>query len=181
MASQIIDKLDAACRQLNTAISLWFNNGDAVSIHTLTCSAYQVVHDINRRSSEMELLYDSIIVKDEYRREWVNNLKQEYNFFKHADNDPEGTVEFDPVITEFFIIFTSLGLERLGRKPDEVRSAFNIYFCFRHPDSLTAKGKAELDSLPEKTRESARTMPKEKFFETYILLRKLYAAGPKPV
>jgi len=177
MASQTIDKLDAACRQLNTAISLWFNNGDAVSIHALTCSAYQVVHDINRRNGGTDLLYDSIIVKDEYRREWVNNLKQGYNFFKHADDDPEGSVEFDPVITEFFIIFTSLGLEILGRKPDEVRSAFNIYFRFRHPDLLTSKGKAAFDALPQQTREHALTMAKEKFFETYILLRKLYAAG----
>jgi hypothetical protein len=88
MASQTIDKLDAACRQLNTAISLWFNNGDAVSIPTLTCSAYQIVHDVNRRSSETELLYDSIIVKDEYRREWVNNLKQGITFLNTRTTTP---------------------------------------------------------------------------------------------
>jgi hypothetical protein len=180
MASQTIDKLDAACRQLNTAISLWFNNGDTVSIHTLTCSAHQIVHDINRRNTGRDLLYDSLIIKDEYRREAVNNLKQEYNFFKHADNDPVGSVEFDPIITEFFIMFTSLGLEILGRKPDEVRGAFTIYWCLRNPDLLTAMGKEFVDALPKETPERALTMAKEKFFETYILSRKQHASGAEP-
>jgi hypothetical protein len=123
MASQTINKLDAACRQLNTAIYLWFNNGDAVSIHTLACSAHQIVHDINSRKGEVELLYDSIIVKEGYRRDWINNLKQEYNFFKHADSDPVKNIEFDPIVSEFFIIFTSMGLEMLGREADEALSA----------------------------------------------------------
>jgi hypothetical protein len=72
MASQTIDKLEAACRLLNTAIVLWFNNGDAVSIHTLACSAHHIVHDINYLKGGMDLLYDSLIFKDEYRREAIN-------------------------------------------------------------------------------------------------------------
>ena len=55
MASQTINKLDAACQQLNTAISLWFSDGDAISVHTLACSAYQIVHDINRRQGGRDL------------------------------------------------------------------------------------------------------------------------------
>jgi hypothetical protein len=181
MVSQTIDKLEAACRQLNTAISLWFNDGDAVSIHTLACSAHQIVHDVNRHQAGRDLLYDSLIFKDEYRRQAINYLKQHYNFFKHADNNPVGTIEFDPIITELFIMFTSLGLELLGRGPDEVRGAFNIYYFLRNPHLLTEKGKARfINAVPEESRKQALSMPKQQFFQTYILLHSRHFSGAEP-
>ena len=141
MKVERINKLDAACRQLNTAISLWFNDGDTVSIHSLACSAHQIVHDINQQRGNRDLIYDSLKIKDEYRREANRFLKHPYNFFKHADNDAYETVEFKPILTELFIMFTSLGLEILGRQPDPIRAAFNIYYGLRNPDLLTEKGK----------------------------------------
>jgi hypothetical protein len=175
MAPQIIAKLEAACRQINTAITLWFNNGDAVSIHTLASSAHQIIHDINRHQHGRDLLYDSIIFKDEYRREAINILKQHYNFFKHAEKDPDptGIIEFDPIITEGIILFTLYGLELLGRGPDEVRGAFNIYYALCNTNLLTEKGKATfIDPFPEESLKNALNMPKQQFFEAYILLRK---------
>jgi hypothetical protein len=55
MESEKISKIEAACRQLNTAIKLWFADGDLVSIHTLACSAHQIVHDINRQKGGREM------------------------------------------------------------------------------------------------------------------------------
>lgn len=179
MASQTIDKLEAACRQLNTAIALWFNDGDAVSIHTLVCAAHQIVHDINRLQGGRDLLYDSLIFKDEYRREAINYLKRHYNFFKHADKDSAGIIEFDPFNTELFIIFTSLGLELLGHAPDDIRGAFNVYFYLRNPHLLTDKGKAVfIDAVPEESCNYALKMSKHDFFESYIFLhRRVLSSG----
>ncbi len=175
MKTVVIEKLDAACRQLNTAISLWFSNGDPVSIHTLACSAHQIVHDINKKQGGRDLVYDSLIIKDEYRRDANKFIKQAYNFFKHADNDVYGTIEFKPYLTEFFMIFTSMGLEILGRQPDPIRSAFKIYYGLRNPNFLTEKGKTEwIDRISEENRKQALSMPKSKFFEYYLILRKRY-------
>lgn len=175
METVVIEKLDAACRQLNTAISLWFSNGDPVPIHTLTCSAHQIVHDINQKQGGRDLVYDTLLIKEEYRREANKFLKQAYNFFKHADNDAYGTIEFKPYLTEFFMIFTSMGLEILGCQPDPIRSAFNIYFFLRNPHLLTKKGKSEwVDNIPEENRKQALNMPKSKFFESYLVLRRQY-------
>ena len=181
MASQTINKLEAACQQLNTAISLWFNDGNAISIHTLACSAHQIVHDINRHRNGRDLLYDSLMIKDEYRKQANSHLKQHYNFFKHADDDPAGTIEFDPIITELFLMFTSLGLELLGHSPDEVRGAFNIYYGLRNPHFLTDKGKAEwIDAIQEESREYVLSMPKRQFFEAYTLFRRRSLSGAEP-
>lgn len=190
MEAESITKLDAACRQLDTAISLWFNDGDTVSIHTLACSAHQIVHDVNQQKGNPALLhggliYDSLKVRDEYRREANRFLKGAYNFFKHAEKDASGTIEFRPALTELFIMVTSLGLELLGRSPDPIRAAFNIYWGLRNPDLLTEKGKAAwIDRMPEENRKQALDMPKRQFFEFYVHLRKKHcqnseASGPE--
>ena len=44
----LISMLDAARRQLDTAIELWFRDSDPVSIHTLISVAYEILHDVNR-------------------------------------------------------------------------------------------------------------------------------------
>ncbi len=43
-----ITKLDAVLSQLETAIALWFNDGDPLSIHTLASAAYQIIYDLNK-------------------------------------------------------------------------------------------------------------------------------------
>ena len=185
MEAERINKLDAACRELNTAISLWFNDGDTVSIHTLACSAHQIVHDINQQRGDRDLIYESLIydslkIKDEYRREANRFLKHPYHFFKHADNDTFDTIEFKPILTELFIMFTSIGLEILGRKPDPIRAAFNIYYGLRNPDILTEKGKSEwIDRISEENRKQALDMPKHQFFEFYLIGGERYLRNSK--
>lgn len=45
-----VAKLDAAKRQLETAIRLYFASADPVSIHTLTAAAYQLLLDLNKKA-----------------------------------------------------------------------------------------------------------------------------------
>ena len=173
MTMKTIDKLNAACRQINTAISLWFAGGDPVSIHTLTCAAHQIVHDINRKRGGRDLLYDSLVYKDEYRREVNKHLKQHYNFFKHADNDPSAVIEFDPQVTDLFIMFTSFGLEMLGCPPDRIRGAFNIYFGLIYPQFLSDKGSEKgVGTISREVREHALAMGRYQFFVWYVHLAK---------
>lgn len=170
-----IKKIDAARRQLDTSIELWFRYGDIVSIHTLACSAYQILHDINEHRKGPELLFNSIVIKDEYRHLAKSCLKKAYNFFKHAekDPDPEGVIDFDPLGTEGFIIFASLGLEYLGIKPNSVRSAFIIYQGFHNPKYLK---KGALQSIFREITASQKhdilNLDRSEFFENYISMQK---------
>ena len=64
-----ISNLDSARRQLDCAIELWFAEKDIVSVHTLVAAAHQIIHDINRRRGGRDLIFDSLVIKDEYRSE----------------------------------------------------------------------------------------------------------------
>jgi hypothetical protein len=45
-----VSKIEAALRQLETAIQLYFSDGDPISVHTLTAAAYNVLRDVTART-----------------------------------------------------------------------------------------------------------------------------------
>ena len=102
-----ITKLDAAKRQLETVIRLYFSSGDAVSIHTLTSAAYNVIRDVGRRRGASPMLVkDQMLdyVKPEFQKEFRDKLNEAENFFKHADRDHEDTLDFNLQGSEILII-----------------------------------------------------------------------------
>ena len=172
MAILKLNKLDAAARQLNTAIKMWFTREDSVSTHTLACAAYQVIHDVNSSRGGPELLYDAICFKDEFRGKVIQKFRRDYDFFRHADRSPDDQIDFDEDLSETFLFAGSFGLESLGFAPDIVRGAFNIYFCIRNPEYLTEVGRTRFKDGPQANAvEKALSVPREKFFEAYQLLR----------
>ena len=64
-----ISKLDAARRQLDTAVRLYFSEADPVSIHTLAAASYQLIVDVNKAcgGGASPMLVDSQYVKPEMR------------------------------------------------------------------------------------------------------------------
>ena len=71
------------------------------------------------------------------------------NFFKHADNDPDGVTEFAPKLTELFIMMSLGGIEVFGLKLDPVEAAFSHWYLIRHPEFLTEKGLSQRARLSE--------------------------------
>ncbi len=92
-----LSKLDAAERQLNQAIKLFFAESDEVSIHALAEAASQVLADIGKPLGIKSIVRDSGLIREEKRKEWLNIVFKSRNFFKHADKDPDGIHDFNPV------------------------------------------------------------------------------------
>ena len=117
--SIIVGKFDAGRRQLSTAIDLWFHGKDPVAIHTLAHAAYEIIHFISkvRNPGRRDLLLDTVLIKDEYRIQYVKKIKEPGNFFKHAKEDGEKTIEFKPALSEGFILFSIAGVELAGERP----------------------------------------------------------------
>ncbi|MEW6353420.1 MAG: hypothetical protein AB1469_03850 [Pseudomonadota bacterium] len=169
-----ITKIEAARRQLRTAIELWFHDGDSVSIHTLSASAYQIIHDLNRRKKGPGLLLDSKFIKEEYRKEFVSDIKHASNFMKHADRGRSGiasSLEFRPESNDHFIMFTIIGLKYLGENLGAEEIAFERWHIFRNPDLMTDEGKALFEqTFTVDQLNAVRGTPKRKFLESFRLL-----------
>ena len=116
----MITKTDAAERQLNTAIRLFFENRDHLSSYALAVASREVTDDvIQSRYSELyqrELarVGDPLKVRLSHRKEFEILIKPEFykkclklehkwqNFLKHADKDPDAEIE--PFTTKLLVL-----------------------------------------------------------------------------
>lgn len=167
-----VSKLNAARRQLDCAIELWFAGKDEVSIHTLAAAAHQIVHDINKKKGGRDLLLDSIVIKDEYRSEYIALIKRDMNFFKHADKDPEGITEFAPLQSVMFMLFSAAGLQELGENLNDVERAFFSWLTFHHPTWIRESYRKDLEQkIPVDGIDKIRRLSKHEFFEVFLRAR----------
>ena len=132
-----ITKLDAARRNLATAIRLFFERGDAVAIHTLAAAAQSVMRDIARAKGleHTSILHDNPMIPTDIRKEWIKAVNASRNFFKHADTDPEGSLEFNEKSNAQVLLDAALILTQLGDKPLAEANVFLGWFTTAHPET----------------------------------------------
>ena len=83
-----ITSREAALNQLATAIRLYFEDRDPVSVHTLISAAGELLDQmVGSNSPRNELLTKADVVGR--RREISDKLNAPRNFFKHGSNDIE--------------------------------------------------------------------------------------------
>lgn len=93
---EVITKLDAARRQLELAIHLYFDRGDLVATHTLACAAREIFEK-HCKLDNRPRLFDQIQMACAQApdKELWEVLNRARNFFKHPDpkGDLDATIE----------------------------------------------------------------------------------------
>ena len=145
-----ISKIDAAKRQLDVAIRLFLNNGDIVAIHTLTAAAYNILRDLSNLQSKPVLIKEKMLemVKSQHKKMVRNGINEAENFFKHADEDSNKLLKFNPNGTEFLLWDACVIYHSLTSEKTPLMSAFNMWFFTKHTDVLQdGEMKAEITKL----------------------------------
>lgn len=165
-----VTKIEAAQRQLRTAIELWFSDRDPISAHALAFAAHQVVHDLLRREKRTpQLAFELSDIKPEYRTEITKRLKEAAYFMKHAERGKAGqmaSISFDTELTGVFIIYTMSGLRYFDQEITAEEQAFNLWHVIHKPHLMSDAGKGYLkDGDWIKLRKMLGTMPQQEFFQ----------------
>ncbi len=128
-----ISKTDAAQRQLDTAIELYFAESDPVAMHTLAAAAYELIKALRKRKGLPDEIEDMIIPgrEAEFRRLW----NQAQNFFKHADRDGNAILEFEPGHTELRLYVASHYFGALAPRT-EAMLAFAAWYSMHNVELL---------------------------------------------
>jgi hypothetical protein len=134
MTTMRVNKLAAARRQLETAITLYFAEGDEVSMATLAGAAYAVLRDINEhRDGEMMLKDLHRILPKDQARKFKRYINSPENFLKHADRDPEEIFEFKPEWTEVLLWEASRKYWEITSEKNRLLIIFVVWFTVREP------------------------------------------------
>lgn len=165
-----LTKIDAAQRQLQTAIRMWFyDDEDYVSAHTLAFAAYEIAHAVSKAKNPNrgDLLLDSSHVKPDKQKEFNRLFREAANFFKHADRDPDATIEFSPGLTELFIYFAIKGLDMCHIELAPELNIFMWWLQIRSPEPMMSQHayKAIIEGGLIDNLTLARAMPQHEFFE----------------
>jgi len=140
-----ISKLDAARRQLLTAIRLYFNDGDVVSTHTLAAAALKITQNICDSSPDLADSVTSWVdayIKPERKKEFWRKLHETANFFKHAKNDPDAVHEFCPEETENILFLAACQYYNLSWELLVEMRLFGIWYQLIHPDIFNPPAEA---------------------------------------
>lgn len=134
----IVTKLEVANRQLCSAIRIFFDNGDAVSVHTLACAAREI-YEKHCLKADRPRMFD--FVKDgnpAYQdKELWNLLNAARNFFKHPGESLSETIEFDDAMNDFALLTACTDCATLcaPRQPPEVQAFSLWYLAVELPDN----------------------------------------------
>ncbi len=125
----VLSKLDAARRQLETAIILYFQEGDIVAVHTLACAAHEILETLNRKQGGKPTLKQSWEndIKPEYVKKFYRRLNAAKNFFKHADRDANQSIRFSPFESEVVILDASWTYRRLTTERLPLLGTFEMW------------------------------------------------------
>ncbi len=137
MTEITITKLDAARRQLKTAIELYFSDGDPVAIHTLVFAAHEIIDNLLKATGRKSRMFRPSSVRKDKRQTWAQILKRDANFFKHANNDLKSSIKFHPFSNDFFFVHALSALDEIGEPRSMEGLAMSFWLRLRHPDLYT--------------------------------------------
>lgn len=131
------NKPDAARRQIEAAIRMLFGEEDLLAVHTMIGAGFRILRDLAEQSGESEFhnLIKSLIRPGKERACWemINRVP---SFLKHADKDPDGTLEISEDLIDFLVLLSCLYYESIGHALTTVMRGFVAWFCAIYPDQI---------------------------------------------
>jgi len=126
--TRTVSKTEAASRQLCAAIRLFFDDQDAIAVHTLACAAGEIFEKLSGK----QRLVPSIKFVERTKPKGIDvrqSLGRARNFFKHADTDADVVLEFSDVMNDLVVLLASLDAAQVLReRPVEIDAYISWYF-----------------------------------------------------
>lgn len=153
----LVSKLDAARRQLETAVHLYFVEADIVATHTLACAAHEILETLHiRMGGKPTVLHRNnpdLRDSEKIRNEFHQLITQAKNFFKHANHDPDKTLQFKTRWTEGHLLEICQLYKQLTGEKTPLCKLFIVWMGIHHPEIFI------LDKDEAQTYEDIRSDP----------------------
>jgi hypothetical protein len=160
-----LDKTEIARRQLGTALALFLEDSDPVSIHTLACAGCEIAEHLTRKAGEKPFSTHALLTFPDLDPAQIRRLQNQYwNAFKHAltrrgieREDSELLERFEDKVNDhaLFIGWYDYALA-VGALPIEAQ-IFQVWYFALYPEKLnpevdTTKYQQVFPMLPSKSR-----------------------------
>lgn len=129
-----LSKLDAARRQIESAIWLWFLDADIVSVHTLSAAAHHILRDLAEHRGVIPLPFTTGYFFNRLEKQTKRTVEDAELFFKQAKNAE--TYGIDEVWTELHLFDAVMAYANLlANDPGSpLMATFVVRFGVQRPD-----------------------------------------------
>ncbi len=144
-----VSKLDAAKRQLEFSIKLFFMYGDVVIIHALASAGHEVLWRLCKKQGIKSILKDEFMemIKPTKKKEVKKMINEAQNFFKHAGNDSDQQLKFFFNSTQYTIFDACLMYKQYTNENNALMHIFLMWFYINNPEILVdASGKELIEN-----------------------------------
>ncbi|HEX4083784.1 MAG TPA: hypothetical protein VHY22_02650 [Chthoniobacteraceae bacterium] len=144
----IVNKLDVAISQLETAMLLWFHDGDPVSIHALTVSSHDCMNALVEHHTKNSSMLQSWMKTQS--RNFQDKIRSAQNFFKHGKKDLKAKYSLVPTFTDMVMMDAVISFEKLPEvSPRAVMRAFTTRFFLEYPHLLREDARKRFEETLE--------------------------------
>jgi hypothetical protein len=126
-----ITKKSAAISQLETAILLWFGDGDPVSIHTLAVAANDCFHAMRALKGKPSVLRTWLRSQS---KTFQKNAHNAQNFFKHGFKDIKKVAVYSPLYGEMVMLDSVVGCDFIFGATTALMRTFATRFMLEQRD-----------------------------------------------
>jgi hypothetical protein len=132
-----ISKLDAATRQLDLAIRLFFDDADPIGVHTLAGAAHGILCGLRAHGGRHHGPRVRLTPKERANRRLVErNVAEAKNFLKHADRDPSKILYFHPNWKDF-LLYDAIAMHiRLSGNITTSSIFFLVWVSAKYPELM---------------------------------------------
>ncbi len=158
-----LSKKSVATSQLMTAISLWFQNGDPISILMLAFNAHEILNALGKamgKPSQFQTWLETMPKAFQARSTYV------IRFCKHAYRDLNEETPHDPRLADVLIYFAGRCYRDVIGKPPAMMLAFDLRFGLEDPDVVTGDAKEAFSKL--RNVYNAATISRQEFLDEYL-------------
>jgi hypothetical protein len=146
-----LTKRDVARRQLMTAIELFFQNKDLVSVLSLATNAWEVVDALCTRAGVVSMsnqARENVRAGKDLKIHYINQPCR--NFFKHADTDPDAVLEeFDEKSVEGILFLAVEDYIRLFKQSPLELQVFQAWYLAINEEKIAESEKERVSRRVE--------------------------------
>ena len=160
-----MEKLEVARRQLGMATSLFIDNLDAVSVHTLACAAREIIERVCSKQGSPSIVEKIAVDSDvsvAHLRELANQYARALKHYKSESNDADLLASFSDQQNDFILFIAWSDYRRLtGAMPVEAQAVY-VWVEAMYPQKMSIArdfedvpplvGIANLDRIEQKRR-----------------------------
>ena len=131
---------ESAEGQLETAITLWFEEKDFSSIHTLAVATQGVLNQMcKERGIRASVINDLIEAQSKTARSWIRSPQNFFKHGRHRQGRDKNVVVHIPILTELVLIDCASMYQRLFDSLTPLMMLFALRYSLFNPEAFPIK------------------------------------------